>query len=385
MGIIVKKFGGTSVSAPEVREQVYAKIESELATGNQVVAVISAMGRRGAPYATDTILDMILAENPDARQRELDFAAVCGEFLAGCVVSASLQKRGHKAVYLSGLQAGIICNGVYGDARIMEIRTDHLLGLLQEGYLPIVAGGQGGTDAGEICTLGRGSSDTSGVALGVALQAERTEIFTDVDGIMTGDPRIINNARIIRQLSYENCIEMAYQGAKVMHPRAVETAALLPTMELYVRSTTSNDPGTLVCSRGEQTGLAGVALQENQHLVQGSLSKDLQERMAVEEIIPLPLKTKEPLLAVAAKEYKRFIALAQQSGVNYPLINNAAKISLVGTGISQIPDLEERCRKALQQAGIPILYSHTTAISHSVWVVAQAVEGANLLHDLLLP
>lgn len=244
--ILVMKFGGSSVATAEARDLVYRRIIAAHQDGYAVVAVISAMGRRGAPYATDTLLDLIQSTCPDAQTRERDLIFSCGEIIAGTVITANLQQRGCRATYLTGPQAGVITTGEHGDAHILRIEPDHLRALLASGAMVIVAGGQGVTPQGEITTLGRGGSDTTACALGVALDAERIEIYTDVDGLMTADPHLVPEAKLITNISHRGCCLLASHGAKVMHPRSVETAAQKPAIPLWVRSTFGELPGTLI-------------------------------------------------------------------------------------------------------------------------------------------
>lgn len=268
MGIIVKKFGGTSVANPESRKFVYEKIIEEKQKKNDLVVVISAMGRKGDPYATDTLLDLVRIDNPNVTTRELDQIFVCGENISGVVIASNLQRLGCKSVYLSGLQAGIITDGNYTDSRVVKVNIERIEKLLSENYIVIVGGGQGGTLEGEITTLGRGGSDTSACELGVALSAESIEIYTDVEGIFTTDPRLVEDARIIPTISYDECIEMANKGAKVIHPRAVEAARKNPNTPFYVRSTFLQSQGTLICDRcssDERRDIApvGITLMDN--------------------------------------------------------------------------------------------------------------------------
>lgn len=255
MQLIVQKFGGTSVATPEARELVYKRIINAKKAGNAVVAVVSAMGRRGAPYATDTLLDLMQPECPLAREREQTLLQFCGEIIAGSLVTANLQQRGFSATYLTGQQAGIITTDDFDEAEILRVKTGRLHSLLQAGEIVIVAGGQGATADGEITSLGRGGSDITACALGVALDAGRMEIYSDVEGIMTADPRLVSDAKTLNRISHAECHQLALHGAKVMHPRAVAIAATKPSIPLWVRSVFSQNLGTLI---GEVTGEQSV-------------------------------------------------------------------------------------------------------------------------------
>ena len=259
MKLAVIKFGGTSVESKEHRGRVCEHIETMLGEGYKVVVVVSAMGRIGAPYATDTLLGLIGQESPQAQARELDLAFACGEMLASAVIAGQMQQRGHRATCLTGQQAGIITDNNYGNARLTGINTTRILRLLQEECIVVVSGGQGATADGDITSLGRGSSDVTCCALGVALDAERIDVFTDVPGVMTADPRLIPEARVIERMSYITCTTLARLGARVMHPYAVEIAEQKPHISLRVRSTFADHPGTLIDNHGSDM-LSLVAL-----------------------------------------------------------------------------------------------------------------------------
>lgn len=248
MRILVQKFGGTSVATEESRLFVYNKIDEAVNNGYSMIVVVSAMGRDGDPYATDTLLNLLKNEYPLVNKRELDVIFSCGENISGTVIASNLQKRGYKSIYLTGAQAGIITDDNYTDAKIIKIENENIMSLLKDGYVVVVGGGQGISERGDITSLGRGGSDTTACALGVSVGAEEIDIFTDVEGIMTADPKTAENAVLLDKISYEECYNLAVGGAKVIHPRAVETAMTNPEIKLYVRSTFSNHSGTLICA-----------------------------------------------------------------------------------------------------------------------------------------
>jgi len=246
MGIIVQKYGGTSVATVETRQKVYKKVIKAKNKGDSVIVVVSAMGKSGDSYATDTILDLIRKNTKNYNLRELDMVFVCGEMISAAIIASKLNEFGYKSLSLTGQQAGIVTDGVYFNANIKRIETDKIKEYLDKGYIVVVAGGQGTSEEGEINTLGRGGSDTSATALGVAFGAYETIIYTDVKGLMSADPIIIEKPDIIREISYDNCCKLADEGAKVIHPRAVREAMKDKKMKLYVRSTFSEDEGTLI-------------------------------------------------------------------------------------------------------------------------------------------
>ena len=266
MKILVQKFGGTSVRTPEARAAAVSKVKKAVADGFTVAVVVSAMGREGEPYATDTLIRTLKECNPGVAGHELDLLMCCGEIISACVFAAELQKEGFKACALTGGQAGIETDGTYGSAHILNVDPRPLMKIMAQGIIPVVCGFQGlSREEHQMTTLGRGGSDTSAAALGVGLKASAIEIYTDVDGIMTADPRMVDNARIMSCISYGACCELAEQGAKVIHQRAVEIAQN-GNIPLYVKCTFDDEPGTLITNAGtlaERTGL------ESQSFVNG--------------------------------------------------------------------------------------------------------------------
>ena len=246
MKLLVQKFGGTSVATREARELVCKKIQMAQKEGWSVVAVISAMGRKGEPYATDTLLELFSEGKTLPCSREQDAIYACGEMISGALVANELQAQKVKCVFLNGEQAGIITNARYSDADILNIRRDAILEWLKSGYVVLVAGGQGATEQGAFTSIGRGGGDTTACAIGYYLSAEEVRIYTDVDGIFTADPRIVKQSYPISNMDYEQCLRMARCGAKVIHPKAVAYSQMGGRNVLSVRSTFTDEPGTRI-------------------------------------------------------------------------------------------------------------------------------------------
>jgi aspartokinase len=257
--ILVQKFGGTSVSNPERRRQVVAHVRRAQADGHQVAIVVSAMGRRGDPYATDTLLDLLRSDGGAVAPADHDLMFTCGETISVAVMSQALKRAGVPAVGLTAAQAHIYSDRTHTEANIEYIDTSRLYELIAQGTVPVVAGGQGvSRPTLDFTSLGRGGSDTSGVALGVALGACRVEIFTDVEGVAVADPRQVPGARVLARVSYPAMHELARFGAKVVHPRAL-LAGWTGRTPIVVRSTFSDTPGTLIGGTEDETPLVGLA------------------------------------------------------------------------------------------------------------------------------
>ncbi|HJP83613.1 MAG TPA: aspartate kinase [Fimbriimonadaceae bacterium] len=259
--IKVMKFGGTSVATHEARVQSALKVVSAKEQGFLPVVVVSAIGRKGAPYATDTLITMIRDIDPTVEPdaRELDLLVACGEILSSVIFAHTLKTLGHQALAFRGGQAGIRTDGVYGNARIVGINPVSLLKACHAGAIPVVCGFQGvyvagdGAPGGELTTLGRGGSDTTAAAVGAAMKAASVEIFTDVDGVKTADPDSVPAAPTLRKVTYDEVAEIAHLGAKVLHPRAAEIAMNFD-IPLWVKNTFSDDEGTEIVQRDRFPG-----------------------------------------------------------------------------------------------------------------------------------
>jgi aspartate kinase len=238
---IVQKFGGSSVASAELIQRVARRIAATRAEGGRVVAVVSAMGD-----STDELISLAHKVNPAPPSREMDQLLSTGETITAPLMAMALERLGVPAISLTGLQAGIRTSSVHRSARIVDIVPQRIIDELERGRVVVVAGFQGVDEALDITTLGRGGTDTTAVALAVELSAERCEIYTDVAGVYTADPRVEPRARPIPEIAYQEMLEFAAVGAKVMHPRAVEIGETY-SMPIVVRSTFEDQPGTLIC------------------------------------------------------------------------------------------------------------------------------------------
>lgn len=390
MRILVQKYGGTSVATPEGRRRVADRILQAQAEGWSPVVVLSAMGRHPEPYATDSLLGLVkpYAEHLDAR--ETDMLASCGEILTCVVVSHYLRSRGAKARAFSGPGAGIRTDGGFGEARVQSVDPQPLLRALQAGEIALVAGFQGATPDGDVATLGRGGSDTTAVALGAALGAE-VEIYTDVEGVMTADPRVVQEARVLAGITFEEMGEMANEGAKVVHPRAVEMAES-HGVPVVVRSTFSDAPGTRIVDRptveGQMvtgvvtvTGLTRVRLDfEEVEDVEAARAQVFEELAAAGLSLDLiNLMVRRMYFIVRSDAVPT--ALLDRLGFPYEVRDGCAKVSVIGQGMRGTPGVMLRIHRALRAAGVDLLHSTDSHITISCLVPEEdLVRAAETLH-----
>jgi aspartate kinase len=258
--IIAQKFGGTSVATPERRQRVVGHARRELEAGNQVALVVSATGRRGDPYATDTILDLLRHMGGPIDPRNYSFLFVTGEMISVAIMVHTLQQAGIPAVALTGGMAGITTDDFYMSAHVIATDNRALCNYLEQGLVPIVCGGQGLTQTNrDFSILGRDSSDTSGVLVGIMVNAERADIYTDVEYVHAVDPLIVQHAPARRYVSYAAAYEMARFGTKVIKTGAVQLG-MEHHLPIRVRSTFSQDPGTLIGAEEDPWPLVGLPL-----------------------------------------------------------------------------------------------------------------------------
>lgn len=398
MKLLVQKFGGTSVRDKESRSRAIHHVKNGLKEGYKVVVTVSAMGRKGSPYATDTLLGLIDFPQSEVSLREQDLMMSCGETISSIVFSHELNKEGVSAVSLTGAQAGIITNGDFTKAKITQMNTGRILEELKENDVVVVAGFQGQTVRGEVTTIGRGGSDTTAAALGAALQSEYIDIFTDVEGIMTADPRLVREARPLNTITYSEICNLAYQGAKVIHPRAVEIA-MYAKVPIRVRSTYSDLPGTLVTGAKEDqpgrdisdrtvTGIAHmdgltqikVQSKEDPSKLQSEVFKSMASANISVDFINI--SPSGVLYTINHFYTDKATTILQNLGYDPEVRKGCAKVSTVGAGITGIPGVTAKIVQTLTDRGIQILQSadsHTT-----IWVLVKEEDltpAVNALHE----
>ena len=406
MGIVVQKFGGSSVANAEGVKRVAQRIVNTKKQGHQVVVVVSAMGD-----TTDELIDLANEVSPLPPARELDMLLTAGERISMAVLAMAIHDLGHEARSFTGSQAGVITDAEHGRAKIIDVTPGRVEEALAEGAIAIVAGFQGVSQTTkDITTLGRGGSDTTAVALAVALKADVCEIYSDVDGIFTADPRIEPRARKIPRISYEETLEMAAQGAKILHLRCVEYARRY-NMPIHVRSSFSDKEGTWVVraedvvteeSTMEAAIITGVAHDRSQAKITvvgvpdkvgeaaaifGALA-DAQANidMIVQNVSAAATGLTDISFTLPRGEGQTAMtALARlQDTVGYDRLqydDSVGKVSIVGAGMSSAPGITARFFQALSDAGVNIEMISTSEIRVSVVVAeAQVQEAVNAAH-----
>ncbi|MDQ0197065.1 aspartate kinase [Neobacillus ginsengisoli] len=390
MGLIVQKFGGTSVGSVERILNVAECVKQETERGNNVVVVVSAMGK-----STDQLVKLAKEISPQPDKREMDMLLTTGEQVTIALLSMALNQKGLQAVSFTGWQAGIVTEPVHGNARITKIDTVAIESQISVGKVVIVAGFQGITENGEITTLGRGGSDTTAVALAAALKADKCDIYTDVTGVFTTDPRFIKKARKLLSVSYDEMLELANLGAGVLHPRAVEFAKNY-NVRLEVRSSMEKIEGTVI--EGEATMeqnlvVRGVAFEEEITKVTVlGLANSLTSlstifttlagnHINVDIIIQSTTEAETANLSFSIKTEDLMETLRvledNKESLNYEQLdaeNKLAKVSIVGSGMISNPGVAARMFEVLAANNIQVKMVSTSEIK-----VSAVVEEKNML------
>ena len=385
--LIVQKFGGTSVADTEKIKHVAEVVMAERNLGNDVVVVVSAMG-----HTTDHLVKLAGEISDTPPSRELDMLLSTGEGISIALLAMALETAGCRAVSMNAMQVGIITENVHSKARIVDIKTEKLKKHLKEGKVVVVAGFQGVTEDGEITTLGRGGSDTSAVALAAALGAERCDIYTDVEGVYTTDPRIVPNASRLKEVSYEEMLELARVGANVLHPRAVETAKQF-NVPLRVRSSFKlENKGTLILGVDDMelhkpvTGVAADLTQlrivvcdvpDTPGHAAKIFSKLSEANISVDMIIQSYARKIENTNDIAftidktdlEKTLKTLDSIKSDiKASRFQVDDNIAKVSIVGAGMIDRPGIAASMFETLANLGINIKMISTSEIKVSCLV-----------------
>lgn len=398
MGLIVQKFGGTSVGSVERIRNAAARIADEKQNGNEVVVVVSAMGK-----TTDQLVNMANEISSSPSKREMDMLLSTGEQVTIALLTMALLQNGIDAVSYTGWQAGISTESIHGNARILDIETSKLKADLNEGKVVVVAGFQGVTENGEITTLGRGGSDTTAVALAAALKADKCDIYTDVTGVFTTDPRYVKSARKLLSVSYDEMLELANLGAGVLHPRAVEFAKNYG-LPIEVRSSMEKERGTII---EEENGMEqnlvvrGVAFEDqitrvsvigvtNRYKGLSTIFTTLaQNHINVDIIIQNMTESSAATISfsIKSKDLAETLDVLESNKdlLNYSEIESEtglAKVSIVGSGMISNPGVAAKMFEILEANGVQVKMVSTSEIKVSTVIEeTQMVKAVEALHE----
>ena len=397
MALIVQKYGGSSVADAEKIRNVARRVVEAREKGNEVVVVVSAMGD-----TTDDLIRLARQISPQPQERELDVLLSTGETVSSTLLAMALGSLGYKAVSLSGAQAGIETDASHSRARILRVEPKRIVQELERGNIVIVAGFQGMTQHMDVTTLGRGGSDTTAVALAASLRAQVCQIYTDVEGVYTADPRLVPEARNLEEIGYEEMLELAALGAKVMHPRAVELGELYD-MPIVVASSFSDKPGTIIHGgvsmeiRNRVRGIVhdvnvakitvvgvpdrpGIASTIFEPLAKANISVDtIVQNASINNITDLTF-------TVARGDLDKAMSLAKPAATSVGAKecvsdSTLAKVSIVGTGMQNTPGYAATMFSALHQEGINIQLISTSEIRITCIIAEnRAKDAVRALH-----
>ena len=395
--IVVMKFGGTSVGDADKVRRVADRIIDSKEDGKHVVVTVSAMGD-----TTDRLIDLAAEVSDDPSRREMDMLLSTGEQVSVAILTMAIHKKGHKCVSLTGIQAGIFTDDTYSNAKILNIKADRVLRELKKENIVIIAGFQGSNSEGDITTLGRGGSDTTAVAIASALKANYCEIYTDVDGVFSTDPNLVEEAAKMHSLSYDEMLELASSGAKVLHLRAVEFAKKHDVV-LHVRSSFNKNEGTWVMDekkldkRLEKPLITGVTYDINQVKISifeledkpgvaASLFRKFAENdINIDLIVQNVSEKNQASISITIKNEDLSIAKKVLDGLDQKHVEidpDISKISIVGAGMQTHPGVAAKMFELLAERKINIEMISTSPIRISCVIrKANAREAVKVLHQ----
>lgn len=395
MSLIVQKYGGTSVRTEASRNLIIQNVKTMVEQNHQVVLVVSAIGREGAPYATDTLIQLVNSIGVEANPRELDLLMSCGETISSVILANTLKANDIDAVALTGHQAGILTTSNFNDANIVNINPTRILHFLEQSKVVVVAGFQGMDSEGDITTLGRGGSDTTAAALGEALNADLIEIYTDVDGIMTADPRIVDEASVLPSVTYDEIYQMAVYGAKVVDHNAVAIARRA-RKPLVIKNTFSNASGTVIADEYKikemllESDKLITAITSHDSVIQVNIDMNGLDNEALlngleEAHIAMDMINffeDKRIFAVAQKRIDDLTKILEDLNLDYNYSEECSKITVVGYKIHVVPGIIKETVLALSKAGIEIIQSTDSNTTISFLIKKDdAKEAVKILHD----
>jgi aspartate kinase len=383
VGTVVMKFGGTSVADPEKIKDVARRLVGAREAGNRVVGVLSAMGQ-----TTDELIALAHQVSPAPHPRELDMLISVGERISNSLAAMAIHDLGHEAISLTGSQAGIVTDTLHGKAKIVDVRARRIHEALDDDRIVLVAGFQGVSTEHEVTTLGRGGSDTTAVALAAALGADHCEINTDVTGVFSADPRLVPDARKLDVVSFEEMLEMASSGARVIATRSIEVARS-HNVRLHVRSTFSAQPGTWIREEDEllEKALISAVVHQREELVYrvaGVAPARLFAALAEHGVnVDTIVQTSDEIVFSAPVEDRGDSERALDGlGVDWSARDDLGKVSLVGAGMKSHPGVAAKTFATLEAAGIEAPIVSTSPIKIACHVASADVERAvQALHE----
>ena len=396
--IVVEKFGGSSVGNPERLKSVASRVAETFDAGNQVVVVVSAMGD-----TTDDLIELSRKVNTSPSARELDMLLSTGEQISISMLAMTLNAMGYPAISLTGRQAGFHTDGTFSKAKILSIDNQRVKKELDAGKIVVVAGFQGVDDNGEVNTLGRGGSDTSAVALAVALNADVCEIFTDVDGVFTADPRIVKTAWKMPEISYDEMLEMAAMGALVLQPRSVELAKLY-NVRLHVRSSFNHSEGTIVkedaiMNKDLEKDLMVCGVAHDLNVLKATVfgvpdrpgvASEIFGRLAEENVnVDMIIQSgsrdlRQDISFTCGRDERNKVERVLSELIrllpaeNFTIVDTIAKVSVVGAGMISHPGVAATMFKVLSDIGANIGMISTSEIKISCIIDEMQVNEAVL-------
>jgi aspartate kinase len=392
MDIVIQKYGGTSV-ASEAGRRVIAENAKICLENNEVpVVVVSAIGRKGAPYATDSLIALYKEIYDDDASSDLDLLMSCGEVISTTLIANTLRREGLKSRAVCGEQLGIITDSQFGSAKVIRTDASQILRMINDYDVLVLAGFQGVSESGDITTLGRGGSDATAVIVGEMLKAVRVEIYTDVDGVMTADPRYVTGAKVLDQISYEEVYQMALDGARVIDSKAIAVAKRAK-MELWVKNTFSKAPGTRIFVDADRTqpsmvtaiahlndiAQLRIAHKGNELAFDRLLDRLAEHQISIDLINFLP---EEKFFTVPMQHSKTIAAIAAETKMVCTIVENCSKITIIGPGIHGVPGVMRRVVKALHTANVKILQTSDSYTTIACLIEQHELQEAlQILHE----
>ncbi len=391
MNKIVQKFGGTTLDTAWKRKIAAKHIQKAIETNYFPVVVVSAMGRKGFPYATDTLVEIAKEDFINIQNREKDLLMSCGEIISSVMIVQALKALGIKGIALTGAQAGIITDDNFGETRVQKVNPKRILQSIKNEIVPVIAGFQGISDSGEITTLGRGGSDITACIIAAAIDALFIEIYTDVEGLMTADPSLVKKAKILNRASYKEVCELAYQGAKIIHPLAAEIG-MNNEIPIEIKSILEGKSGTRIEKEVKRNQpVTGIASQNNIVFVKikPEEKSDYDRGLEVFKILAhegisvdfINTRSDEITFIVESLNREKIVNILENGKFDFTLLDGYIKVSVVGAGMTGRPGIMATIIEVLKRENISIYQSTDSHISIACLIKKEDEKRAiNALH-----